>query len=461
MDIEPVYGSYRDPSGFVFRQRGVVYRALQPVYRRQYEHLMASGLARDLQDKNLLIRHSEVSLPAFARQPFYKIIQPEHIPFISYPWEWTFHELKDAALLTLEIQRTALEYGMILTDANALNIQFLRGRPVLIDTLSFDFYQEGTPWVAYRQFCEHFLAPLSLMAYVDENLGILTSLQGGAVPLEECLHLLGGRGFFNMGIFIHLRMQGMVQRRALRSSRHQAPPRGRMRKESMLGLIMSLEQPIKKLSPKRRNSAWHSYYDTCPTGSDYLERKKELVAALIKEVDPKDIWDIGANRGTFSKLAGAGGRPVIAFDADRAAIDALYLEVKNSRQENLLPLVMDVANPTSGTGWMNKEYSPFLERGHCELCLALALVHHLAIGRNLPFPKIVELFAGCCRWLIIEFVQKDDQTIRTMLQGRADIFDDYTEQKFEEAFGRSFDVVKRANVALSTRTLYLMRRKNR
>jgi hypothetical protein len=426
------------------------------VYQPQFDHLIASGLAYELQRRELLVNHKDVT-PLFpAADNISTVLLPEQVPFISYPWEWTFHQLKDAAMLTLEIHQIALGHGMILKDASALNIQFLRGRPVFIDTLSFDFYVAGRPWVAYRQFCEFFLGPLAVMGYVDSELGSLTRLCGGLIPLAQCVRLLGKRGAFNFGVFMHLRMQHLMQRRVVNRNGGAPTPRGSMSKESLLGLLHSLKHTVKNIEPRQNHSEWHSYYSTCQLGAEYLKYKEAALLELIRETRPTSVLDFGANRGMFSKLAAAEGIPVVACDADRASIDSLYLEIKASGEKNLLPLVVDLCNPSPSAGWMAKEFSSFIERGKADLGLALALIHHLAIGRNLPFTMIVDMFQQCCTSLIIEFVTKDDPNVRIMLQGRTDIFTDYTQDRFENAFGRAFKISKKIELGYSTRTLYRM-----
>ncbi len=189
MDTLP--SSFRDPSGFVFRHAGEVYRQVNAGYAGQFEHFLSSGLYDALVSKGYLIAHEDVSDPDIPRAPdCHRILKPRAIPYISYPYEWSFSQLKDAAMLTLRIQTVALKHGFVLKDASAYNIQFDQGRPVFIDTLSFETYQEGAPWVAYRQFCQHFLAPLALMARIDVDLGKLLTTHIDCVPLSLASRLL-------------------------------------------------------------------------------------------------------------------------------------------------------------------------------------------------------------------------------------------------------------------------------
>jgi len=192
-----VASSFRDPSGFVFWQDGAIYRQINTIYKEDYDRLMTSGLHKALVEEGLIVSHEEVALQSAAPQVAYKVIRPDQVPFISYPYEWSFSQLKGAALATLRIQRKALDFGMSLKDCSAYNMQFMKGKPVFIDTLSFEKYQEGSPWVAYRQFCQHFLAPLALMSHRDSRLGQLLRIHLDGVPLDLASKLLPRRTHFS------------------------------------------------------------------------------------------------------------------------------------------------------------------------------------------------------------------------------------------------------------------------
>ena len=181
--------SFRDKSGFVFYDQNNIYRAVNKTYQQQFDSFLSSGLYELLVQQKLIIPHKEVPANDWPRleislaSQVYKILAPEKLSYISYPYEWCFQQLKDAALLTLDIQLKALEHKMTLKDASAFNVQFHKGKPVFIDTLSFDHYEEGNPWVAYRQFCCHFLAPLALMANTTADLRRLSELFIDGIPL--------------------------------------------------------------------------------------------------------------------------------------------------------------------------------------------------------------------------------------------------------------------------------------
>ncbi len=416
---------------------------------------MVSGLYQKLVEARLLIPHEETGKPVTAEA--YKVLRPERVEFVSYPYEWCFGELKDAALATLRIQKTALDFGMSLRDASAYNIQFLNGRPVLIDTLSFERLQEGRPWVAYRQFCQHFLAPLALMAYRDVRLGQLLRTNVDGVPLDLAAALLPGRARLRLSLFLHVFSHARSQRRHAGDA---GPPSGGkgFRLQAFRGLIDSLETAVRGLKWNPRRSAWTSYYSE---GHAYtqeaFDHKKELVGKFIEEAGPGSVWDLGGNVGVFARMASARGIPTGCFDVDPSCVEANYRQVVADRESTLLPLVLDLSNPSPAMGWANRERESLVERGPADLAMALALLHHLAIGNNVPLSMLAEFFAEVGRWLIVEFVPKEDPQVRAMLATRDDVFLGYTVQGFEEAFTERFTIERREEISESPRILYLMR----
>lgn len=451
--------SFRDPSGFLFTRDGVLYRQINQSYASDYNLLMESGLYEKLTKARLLIPHIEVDVPAADQSSAYRIIQPDRIAFISYPYEWAFSQLKDAALITLSLQKRALKAGMSLKDASAYNIQFNNGNALLIDTLSFETYQDGRPWVAYRQFCQHFLAPLALMAYVDIRLGQLLRVYIDGIPLDLASELLPGHTRFSFGIFTHIHLHASAQRRYAGKAVSQPHDGKGMSKQSMLGLIESLENTINKLNWKPAGTEWSNYYDNTNYSDAAFAHKKELVLDWTTRVEPRLVWDLGANTGVFSRLSSEREIQTISFDIDPAAVELNYRQVKSAKEQNLLPLVLDLTNPSPALGWHNRERDSFTGRAPADLVLALALIHHLAISNNVPLPQLVDFFHDMGQWLIIEFVPKTDSQVQKLLASRQDIFDHYTRVDFEIAFGRRFDVHEAVQVRESERFIYLMRRK--
>lgn len=458
-----ILASYRDPSGFVFSQNGIVYRQINNSYKKDYEQLMASGLYKKLVDFGYLLAHKEASSVQKQSKDGWKIIKPEQVLFISYPYEWSFGMLKDAALVTLSIAKIALEHGMILKDASAFNIQFVKGKPVLIDTLSFELYEEGKPWQAYKQFVEHFLSPLLLMSMVDVRLGKVSELFVDGVPIDLASSLLPFRSKFNMNILLHIHAHASTQKK-YNDKKVGAVTSKRFGKTAFLGLLDSLESLVKKTKWQPKGTQWGEYYDEEHNNykSESLSHKAELVDQFTSAVKPEIVWDMGANTGFFSKICAKYAQQVIAFDIDYAAIEKGYRHlVKKEKMENILPLFSDLTNPVPPIGWENKERMSLFERGPVDLVMGLALIHHLAISHNLPFSYISSCFARLGAYVIIEFVDKKDSQVQILLQNRKDIFPDYTKEQFEKAFQKDFKIIKSVPIRDSKRTLYLMQKLER
>jgi len=456
---ENVRGSFRDPSGFMFKHDGKLYRQVNQKYREEYDLLMNSGLFDQLNKSRTLIAHKEVEL-ALAPRPeiAYKVIQPEIVDFISYPYEWCFNQLKDAAILTLAIARRALEFGMSLKDASAYNIQFHQGRPIFIDTLSFEKYEEGTPWVAYRQFCQHFLAPLALMAKADIRLAQLMRLHIDGIPLDLASKLLPGSTRLNFGLTTHIHIHAKSQQRYADKEVSQDKVKARMSKTSMYGLLDSLLSTVKSLNVKTIQTEWTDYYQDNNYTQASFEAKRQLVRSFIEQVQPKQVWDLGGNTGEFSRAASELQIPTVCFDIDPGAVQQNYDLVKANKEKFMLPLCMDLTNPSPDLGWHNAERESMQARGPVDLVMALALIHHLAISNNVPLLDVADYFADLGEYLIIEFVPKSDSQVKRLLASRLDIFPDYTLEGFRNAFKQRYVLLDEKPVEGSERTLFLMKR---
>ena len=451
-------GSFRDPNGFLYYRDGILYRQINSGYREEYETLIGSGLYDDLSRERLLVQHEEVDTSLAWTDGAFKVIRPEMIPFVSYPYEWCFSQLKEAALLTLGIQKRALEAGMSLKDATAYNVQFIGHKPVFIDTLSFERYQEGEPWVAYRQFCQHFLAPLALMSYTDIRMNQLSRIHIDGVPLDLASRLLPWRTRLHFSILTHIHVHAGYQKRYEGSTKK---PSGRgMSKNSLLGLIDSLEGAVRRLSYRPEGTEWADYYSDTNYSGDEMQRKETLVGEFLDAIEPKTVWDLGATTGRFSRLASRRGCYTDSFDIDPAAVEMNYLQCRSEENDRLLPLLLDLTNPSPGAGWASEERMTVDSRGPTDVILALALIHHLAISNNLPFDEIASYFARLAGSLIIEFIPKDDSQVERLLVSRDDIFDAYSRDHFEASFAAHFSIERSERRSGSGRVLYLMRRRS-
>lgn len=450
-------GSFRDPNGFLYFRDGILYRQINSGYSEEYRLLMGSGLYDYLSRAGLLIRHDEADDSLAMTDGAFKVIRPELVPFVSYPYEWCFGQLKEAALLTLTIQKKALEAGMSLKDATAYNVQFVGYRPVFIDTLSFERYEEGRPWVAYRQFCQHFLAPLALMAYTDIRMNQLARIHIDGVPLDLASRLLPWKTKLRFSIYTHVHLHARYQRRYEGSTKK--PVARSMSRNSLLGLIDSLEGAVRRLRYEPEGTEWADYYSDTNYTDEEMAGKERTVEEFLDALDPRTVWDLGANTGRFSRIASSKGRFTVSFDVDPAAVELNYGECVGDKNEKLLPLLLDLTNPSPGAGWASAERMTIDGRGPADTILALALVHHLAISNNLPFDAIASYFAALGESLIIEFIPKDDSQVERLLVSREDIFDRYTKEDFEDSFSPYFTIERGEPISGSGRILYMMRRR--
>ena len=451
-----ISGSFRDPSGYVYFRDGELYRQVSPSYREEFDQLVGSGLYERLAGDGLLIPHNEVGLEYAGNDGAYKVIKPQRVPFISYPYEWCFSQLKDAALLTLETQSRAFDAGMSLKDCSAYNVQFIGSQPIFIDTLSFERYREGRPWVAYRQFCQHFLAPLALMSHVDVRLHGLLRVYLDGLPLSLVSRILPVRTRANFGLLSHVHLHAKAQERFADSS--VALTDRKVSRMAFLGLVDSLRSTVNKLSWQAGGTEWHGYYDNTNYSSAALGYKQQLVAEMLDRIvpPPRSVWDLGANEGVFSRIASSKGFPTISFDIDPAAVETHYLHSRGAAHQDILPLILDLTNPSPGIGWENRERMSLTARGPADIALALALIHHLAISNNLPFSKIAQFLSEICRTLIIEFVPKSDSQVQKLLSNREDIFPAYHHEAFEAEFGKLFTIARREPIRDTERSLYLL-----
>ncbi len=455
-------GSYRDPAGFVFRREGVVYRQIDPSFAEDWEHYLESGLYESLADAGIVIRHEDVDVALAARPPVHRVIRPEQLDLISYPYEWSFSQLQDAALLTLRAQSRAAERGMTLRDASAYNVQFHHGRPLLIDSLSFERTEPGRPWLAYRQFCEHFLAPLALMAKVDVRLGLLLRDHLEGIPLDLAARLLPARTRLSFGLGPHVHIHARAQRRHAADNASATTPASSasMSPKRLATLIESLRDTISGLSWEPQGTAWADYADNTSYDDAATAAKVTAVEGALARSGGSRAWDLGANTGRYSRVAADAGYRVVALDVDPAAVERGYRAIRADGREDITPLLADITNPSPPLGWGSAERAGLLDRIDADVILALALVHHLAIGANVPLPMIATLFARLAPHAIVEFVPKEDAMVQRLLASRRDVFPTYDIDGFRAAFAPLFEIVREVALEGSPRTVFELRRRS-
>ena len=456
MGWQAVEGSFRDPSGFVFTRDGTLFRQVNHSFRQSFEAFLGSGLYDELVRDGLLVPHEQVGLELSATNDAYAVIRPERVAFISYPYEWSFGQLQDAAVLTLEIQERALARGFTLRDSSAYNIQFQSGRPILIDTLSFEPHVEGKPWAAYKQFCEQFLLPLTLMSVRDIRCGALLRSYLDGIPLDLGSRLLPRRSWASPSSLLHIHLHAWAQGRYAGTAVSSAAKGRSMRPQALLTLIRGLKRAVQALKWRAAGTEWADYTQDNNYSSAAARSKRDLVVSHLREAGAKLVWDLGANTGEYSRAAREVAPLVISFDLDPAAVERNYRRVRAEQETGILPLLLDLTNPSPSQGWAGQERLSLAERGPADAVLALALIHHLAIGHNLPLEKIAAYLRRLGKRLIIEFVPKSDSQVHRLLLSRPDIFPDYTKDGFEQAFARHFRIESASPVQDSDRWLYAM-----
>lgn len=460
--------SWRDPAGFVYRRDGTLLRQVQPAWVEEWRAFAASPLAKRLVDKGWLVGWQDAPLSDAYDGTAAAVVRPDVVPFVSYPYEWTFGQLRDAALLTLDVQAAAIAADWTLKDATAYNVAFRGVTPVLIDHLSFQRLPPESPWVAYQQFCEHFLAPLALMARRDVRLGRMLRDQLDGIPLDLAATLLPGRTKLRLGLGAHVHVHARSQRSHAGDARK--PTEVRLSRSRLSALVESLRGTVSGLHWEPEGTEWADYADKghlsyeggTPDAKEAIVRDL-LVAAGSGEGTGagagRACWDLGANTGRFSAIAAALGYRVLSFDIDPAAAERHYRALRAAKRTDTTPLVMDLADPSPGVGWAGRERASLVQRADAEVILALALVHHLGIGRNVPLAMVLDQFADLAPQAIVEWVPRGDPMVDILLASREDVFLDYTTEGFEAAVATRYDVASRTPIPGSPRVMYhLVRR---
>ena len=447
--------SYRDRDGFVVREGLSIYRYVNFSYAKAYDHLLQSGLYHDLVNKGLLIPHSEATMRDEESAAYYKVLVPENIEFISYPYEWSGSQWKEVMNSFLKMNAICLEYGMILKDATPFNFTFYKGRCIFFDTLSFEFYEDGQPWMAYRQFCETMLGPLSLIYFNDSEWAKLMYTQINGWPLAFTSFNLPIRSWFSSTILLHIHWHARFKQ----TSRKVDPGSG-LTKEKILILLKMIQKSIQKWKLRPKNNAWVGYYESGILSQTYFDSKIDIVSKWISDIGPEKVIDIGANNGAFSLLASKYAKNVLSVEPEHYCIEELLIQIKQQSITNIDTVIANIAQPVPGVGWNNEERLSLLQRLQCDMVFALALIHHLCIGANIPLSFVAHLLAQITScYVLVEFIPRTDPKVIEMLANRKDIFPDYTEEQFAACFSVYFTIIKVETCASSNRKLYLWQRK--
>jgi hypothetical protein len=457
-EFEP--SSFRDRSARVFHCDGLVYRAVDSVALDEWNHVSSRRFFQEAMNAEQIVRTNLVPLTdsILSHQGFVAILQHERLPLITWPYEWCFSMLRDAALLQLELMKRSLEESCILKDASAYNFQFRGTQPILIDTPSIVRLKPGKPWDGYRQYCQLFLFPLMLQTW--KGIHFQPWLRGsleGILP-EQFARVLSWFDLFRRGavthVWLHARLQSVAEASVSTSSSLQAHG---FNTQMIQNNIAGLNRLVSRLQWNAEKSVWSDYDDVEGPVSRDGQDKENFVRQVCASGPWKTVWDLGCNQGRYSRIAAKHAELVVAMDADHLTIDRLYRALRDETNRVILPLVMDLSDPSPGLGWRGQERSPLEQRSRPDLVFCLALIHHLVIGRNLLLSDVVRWLASLKASVIIEFVDRSDEQVQRLLRNRADTFSDYNKEEFLRLIGSQFLVDQHVVLPSETRTLYLLR----
>jgi len=459
------YISYKDSAARVVLQEGVYYRYIFNEYKKEYHNLMQSGLYEALSSKGYLISHSEIDYEG-GDTNVYKLLVPEQILFQSYPFCWSYTQWRKAIITYLEINKIALKYGMILKDATPFNFYFKEGRAILLDTSSFEFFKEGAPWLAYKQFCTEFLSPIALMHYNGQIWSGMVKANLKGLPLNFVSKQLPLKSWFNLTCLLHIHMhakyantEASVQEENTRKSKVQEG----FTKEKLLSLLDMILSTAKNWKQAYNiDKHWQGYYKNDIESPIYLNQKEEIIKNWLKDVKPKTVIDLGANTGRFSLLAAKEVQQVIALESDYNCVDAIEIAIDEGKVKNIVVQQMDLSETTPSFGVLEKEYSSIFKRLsniHLSpsLVMALAIVHHLHISNFLSFAQIAELLAKFnSKYLIVEFVPIQDSKVQLLIKNKQKDFSPYTQENFIAALLQYFRLMEIKKIEGSDRELLLL-----
>lgn len=448
-EIRPQYFSFKDQAARVVKKEGLYIRYIFPAYQPEYDHLMASGLYSNLIEQQLLIPHEELDT---SEKDVYKIICPEQIDFISLPFEWCYAQWRKALLAYLEINLQAIEHGMILKDATPYNFYFKGGKVILFDTSSFTFFKEPDYWNSYRQFCEEMLGPFALIHYEGLRWGRLTLASQQGLPLDFISHNLPAKSWLNLTCLLHLHLHAKA---------YHKPSKGKdgskgFTKEKLIEVFKMIKSTIENWEDYCRYPAyWEDYYDNDIETPEYLADKENTIKEILKELKPASVLDLGANTGKFSEIACEFADKVIALEFDKDCVDLIERKITETKNEKLFTLLGDLSQTSPDFGLLGKEHLSIFNRAKSDLVMALALVHHLALTKLIPFELITDLlFEFSSKYVLVEFIEKTDRKVIQLLHKNPHYYP--SKQEFEKLIQQKFRIVKQKTLAMSVRTLYLL-----
>lgn len=461
-DVQREPASFRDPATRIFYVGHRVLRGLDATAAADWEQLCGTTFFPTAMEAGTVVRTTTVEpaeLPPEVASRYAAVIEHERVPFISYPYEWTFAMLRDAAIVHLELLLAALEEDITMKDGYAFNVQWRGAEPVFIDTGSFERITGG-PWIGYRQFCQTFLYPLLLESHLGVSFQrILMGHLDGLEP-TEMRRIFSGRRKFKRGVFKHVYLHSVAEQRVTQGGQaiKSDLSKSGFSKELTKATVSKLLKLVRKLHSKRADSGWKAYRETCSYSDEDRAAKERFLRAALDGSDISLAWDLGCNDGIYSRIVAETGAYVVAVDSDDVTVDVLYRSLRDDGITNVLPLVMDLVDPSPARGWRGEERSAFTDRDRPDLVLALALVHHLAIAANVPLGEVVSWFRSFGSRLIVEFVEPHDPMAQRLLGNKpAGMFPDYRIAEFERLLEAEFVIESREALPSGSRTLFTVK----
>jgi ribosomal protein L11 methylase PrmA len=438
--------SFRDPDSSLSYDNSYYYRRISLNYEKHYNNFIESGLKDRLLLEGFILPFVVIidssPLEGFSS----RVLRTDILPFVSYPYEWSFNQFKEAALLTLKINQLALEHGMILKDASMFNVQFTGCKPVFIDLASFEVYEKDTPWTAYYQFCKHFYAPLFLAAKKNIILPKLLLYFIDGIPLKDAVSMCSPTDFLNSGAFLHLYLHAKGEGKIVKGSNE-----NKVAKKQLSNIFIHLESAITNLKIKQKQTVWDNYNQNNNYEIESQLHKVKIIEGFLDQIESTKALDIGANDGLYSQLLADRGMYTLVVDIDELAIDRSF----KGNHELIHPLQMNLVNPTPAIGWNNIERKSFWERCNVDVIQALAIVHHLFITHDISFEEIAKKLAQHTNYLIIEFIHPEDSQTQILLQNKPHHSLNYNQMNFEKSFKSKFKLIVNSKIKNSKRELYL------
>ncbi|MEZ5169435.1 MAG: class I SAM-dependent methyltransferase [Acidimicrobiia bacterium] len=454
--------SFRDPANAVFYADGRVLRGLDSKASAEWEVVHATKFfRRALADGRVVGTRKADDAVVAGLGPdtrWTTVLEHDRIPFVSYPYEWSFSMLRDAAILHLELLSEALEEDVTMKDGYAYNVQWQGTAPTFIDTPSFEPAGTGGPWIGYRQFCQTFLFPMMLQAHKGVSFQPFLRGQVNGLTPTQMRDLMSFRDNFRRGVFKNVYLHAVLESRYSDKSTQDTIKKAKksgFNTEVQKAVIRKLLKLSTKLKWKKANSTWSDYLGICSYSDADADAKKAFVAKAAGSRRRALGWDLGCNEGTYTRIAAEHCDYVVGVDGDDLVIDHLYRSLREDGTTNILPLVMDLTDPSPGIGWRNRERRPFTERAKPDFVMTLALLHHLAIAANIPLTDVVDWLHSFDAEMIVEFVDRPDPMAQRLLANKPpEIHADYDLEHFEKIFTAAFDVREREELPGGTRVMY-------